>query len=298
MADDKTKRGSPDSKRLNKSEPYEMAYARKKARDARSGGATKKAAKKASGSAKKTGASRTAPARKSSPPRTAAKRTSAKSPARRRMTMDGTTPPPASREKRERGAEKSVTNTAPAMKREPDAVDLLVDDHLAAYACFKKYEKLAESDASADDRRMLAQTVCKMIAAHAQIEEEIFYPAARKAGVEEDLMDEADVEHASAKELIAQIESGDPDDDKYDAKVTVLGEYIAHHVKEEHSEMFSKCRKSSMDLAGLRVQMEARKAELGPPEPPDDGEVKRGAPKGGTKGEGLLSRMSGGLIGS
>ena len=98
--------------------------------------------------------------------------------------------------------------------------------------------------------------------AHTTIEEEVFYPAARRAGIDADLLDEADIEHASAKELIAQIEGGNPDGDHYDAKVKVLGEYITHHVVEEHTEMFPKCRRSDMDLVGLRGEMEARKMSL------------------------------------
>ena len=78
----------------------------------------------------------------------------------------------------------------------------------------------------------------------------------------DDLLDEATVEHASAKDLIAQLESASPADDLYDAKVTVLGEYIKHHVKEEQEEMFPKCRKAKMDLRGLGTQMAARKKEL------------------------------------
>jgi hypothetical protein len=103
-----------------------------------------------------------------------------------------------------------------------------------------------------------------MLKAHTTIEEEIFYPAARRAGIDADLLDEADIEHASAKELIAQIEGGDADADHYDAKVKVLGEYITHHVVEEHTEMFTKCRRSGMDLVGLRGEMEARKMALVP----------------------------------
>ena len=97
---------------------------------------------------------------------------------------------------------------------------------------------------------------------HATIEEELFYPAAREAEVDADLLDEAEVEHASAKELIAQIEAMSPDEDLYDAKVTVLGEYIDHHVKEEEGELFPKCRKSDMDLEGLGEALAARKQEL------------------------------------
>jgi hypothetical protein len=148
--------------------------------------------------------------------------------------------------------------------READAVDLLTDDHLEVGALFKQYEKLAKKEASADQRRTLAQTICDMLKAHVTIEEEIFYPAARRAGIDADLLDEADIEHASAKELIAQIAGGDPDDDHYDAKVKVLGEYITHHVVEEHTEMFPKCRRSAMDLVGLRGEMEARKLSFVP----------------------------------
>ena len=103
-----------------------------------------------------------------------------------------------------------------------------------------------------------------MLKTHTTIEEEIFYPAARKARIEAALLDEADIEHASAKDLIAQIESGNPADDHYDAKVKVLGEYITHHVVEEHTEMFPKCRRAGMDLVALRGRMQARQAELGP----------------------------------
>ena len=90
---------------------------------------------------------------------------------------------------------------------------------------------------------------------------EIFYPALREAMDEEDLMDEADVEHASAKELIAQLEQMRPGDDHYDAKVTVLAEYIDHHVKEEEGEMFTQARKADLDSAALGEELLARKIE-------------------------------------
>jgi len=161
-------------------------------------------------------------------------------------------------------AEKTAENTAPKTMREADAVDLLTDDHLEVGALFKQYEKLAKKEAPADQRRTLAQTICDMLKAHTTLEEEIFYPAARRAGIDADLLDEADIEHASAKDLIAQIEGGNPGDDHYDAKVKVLGEYITHHVVEEHTEMFPKCRRSAMDLVGLRGEMEARKLSIAP----------------------------------
>jgi hemerythrin-like domain-containing protein len=97
---------------------------------------------------------------------------------------------------------------------------------------------------------------------HAQIEEEIFYPAAREALKEQDLIDEATVEHASAKDLIAQIEQAQAGDELFDAKVIVLGEYIKHHVKEEHNEMFPKLKKTKLDLKALGEQLAERKEAL------------------------------------
>ena len=127
---------------------------------------------------------------------------------------------------------------------------------------FKQYDKLAEQDAGGDERQALAERICTMLTAHATIEEEIFYPAARDAGVEADLLDEAEVEHASAKDLIAQIGSMSPDDELYDAKVKVLGEYVDHHVQEEEGELFPQCRDSDMDLAALGGELAARKEQL------------------------------------
>ena len=144
----------------------------------------------------------------------------------------------------------------------PDAIQLLTSDHAEVGALFKKYDKLAEANAAATERQAHAEQICTLLTVHATIEEEIFYPAAREAEVEEDLLDEAEVEHASAKDLIAQIQSMSPDDELYDAKVTVLGEYVEHHVQEEEGEMFPKCRRAGMDLAGLATALAERKAEL------------------------------------
>jgi hemerythrin superfamily protein len=101
-----------------------------------------------------------------------------------------------------------------------------------------------------------------MLTVHATVEEEIFYPAAREIVEEQDLLDEAEVEHASAKDLIAQIQDMQPEEDLFDAKVKVLGEYIAHHVKEEEKELFPKVRRSKLDLHALGAEMLARKQEL------------------------------------
>jgi len=152
--------------------------------------------------------------------------------------------------------------SATAAAARTDATALLQRDHAEVKKLFKQYEKLADAEADGAERGELAAQICAMLTVHATIEEEIFYPAARAAEVDADLLDEANVEHASAKDLISQIESMSPDDELYDAKVSVLGEYIDHHVQEEEGEMFPKCRKSEMDLAALAEALAERKSEL------------------------------------
>ena len=161
-------------------------------------------------------------------------------------------------------AKKAAPKKTPATAKaaQSDATLLLTRDHAEVKKLFKEYDKLAEAEADGEERQQLAAQICLMLTVHATAEEEIFYPAAREAEVESDLLDEAEVEHASAKELIAQIESMSPDDELYDAKVKVLGEYVDHHVQEEEGEMFPKCRKADMDLAELAQQLSERKAEL------------------------------------
>jgi len=143
-----------------------------------------------------------------------------------------------------------------------DALALLKADHKEVNGLFKQYEKMADAEADAEERQTLAEQICDMLTVHATIEEEIFYPAARESEVDSDLLDEAEVEHASAKDLIAQIKGMSPDDELYDAKVKVLGEYVNHHVEEEEGEMFQKCRKAKMDLATLGMELETRKSSL------------------------------------
>jgi hemerythrin superfamily protein len=145
----------------------------------------------------------------------------------------------------------------------PDAIDQLISDHREVESLFEAYDELVDADADSGEKQAVALQICAMLTAHATVEEELFYPAAREVlGEDEDLVDEADVEHACAKDLIAQIEAGTPDDPLYDAKVKVLGEYIDHHVQEEENEMFPKVRKSDLDLDALGEDQAARKAEL------------------------------------
>ncbi|MGK5023208.1 hemerythrin domain-containing protein [Janthinobacterium sp. RB2R34] len=141
-----------------------------------------------------------------------------------------------------------------------NAISLLMKDHQNVKALFTQYEGL--SDRSFATKKKLAEQICHELTVHTQVEEEIFYPAVRRPIHDGDLMDEAVVEHASAKELIAQILAMDPSEDLYDAKVTVLSEQIEHHVKEEESDMFPKVRKTGVDLDALGEQIAARKEEL------------------------------------
>ncbi|WP_426077692.1 hemerythrin domain-containing protein [Janthinobacterium sp. PSPC3-1] len=141
-----------------------------------------------------------------------------------------------------------------------NAISLLMKDHKNVKALFAQYEGL--SDRSFATKKKLADQICHELTVHTQVEEEIFYPAVRRPIHDGDLMDEAVVEHASAKELIAQILAMDPSEDLYDAKVTVLSEQIEHHVKEEEGDMFPKVRKTGVDLDALGEQMAARKEQL------------------------------------
>ena len=146
------------------------------------------------------------------------------------------------------------------MAERQDAIALLKADHRKVEGLFEDYEK-----ASGDGRKQgLAEDICKDLTIHAQIEEEIFYPAC-EGKIDEDLLKEAYVEHDGAKILIAEIEAGEPSDEFYDAKVQVLSEQIKHHIEEEEKRlegMFSQARKAGLDMEALGDQLAARKAEL------------------------------------
>lgn len=139
---------------------------------------------------------------------------------------------------------------------------MLTADHKKVKGLFDDFKKLKSKEDSGERKAALVVQICQELTVHAELEEEMFYPAVRDAIDDEDLMDEAEVEHACAKELIAQLEGMDPEDDLYDAKVTVLGEQIQHHVKEEEGDMFVKAKKAKVDTEALGEQMARRKTEL------------------------------------
>ena len=145
----------------------------------------------------------------------------------------------------------------------PDAIVMLREDHQHVSGLFAKYQKIMD-EGDAATKEGLVRQICNELKIHTTLEEEIFYPAARNALDDkgDDLLDEATVEHASAKDLIAQLERASADEELYDAKVTVLGEYIKHHVKEEQEELFPRCRKAKMDLKSIGAAMRSRKQQL------------------------------------
>ena len=153
---------------------------------------------------------------------------------------------------------KSGTGT----RGQPVAIELLESDHRNVAALFEKYEQ--EKDGDVETKRGIAERICGELTAHAQVEEELFYPWLRENLDEKDIemVEEAQVEHDGAKDLIAQLEGATEIDATYDAKVKVLGEYIKHHVKEEEQEIFPKVRDKKEELDELGQEMAARKVEL------------------------------------
>jgi hemerythrin superfamily protein len=156
---------------------------------------------------------------------------------------------------------KQAGKRAPGKDNPRDAIELLTEDHEHVKSMFEQYDGLGERAHAT--KQKLAIQICTELTRHATAEEEIFYPAVRAAGKDtEDMVDEAVVEHASAKDLIAQIMAMDSSDELFDAKVKVLGELIDHHVQEEEGEMFPKARKAGLDLEALGQEIEERKAQI------------------------------------
>jgi hemerythrin superfamily protein len=147
-----------------------------------------------------------------------------------------------------------------AKSKATDAIALLKADHDEVKQAFKEFEKMDREDAEAMEELVIR--VCEALKAHTAVEEEIFYPAVREAIEDDDLMNEAQVEHNSAKDLIELLEGMDATDPMYPATFTVLGEYVLHHAKEEEDEMFPAARKAKVDLEALGEQIQARKSEL------------------------------------
>ena len=144
-------------------------------------------------------------------------------------------------------------------RRDPLAITLLKKDHREVEGWFDEYEQLEEET----EKLALFNKIALALKVHTRIEEEIFYPEER-GEIEDDLLDEAYVEHDGAKKLIAEIEAMQPGDDYYDAKVKVLGEYIKHHVKEEEQPggIFAQAKKGDEDLEAMGQRLKARKEEL------------------------------------
>jgi len=153
------------------------------------------------------------------------------------------------------------TKRKPASTRKTqDAIALLKADHRQVEEWFSQFDK-ARSESK---KQQLATQICDALTVHTQIEEDIFYPAFLEATGDKDMHHEAVVEHEGAKKLIAEIRDMSPDDDYFDAKVTVLSEMIKHHVKEEEQPggMFAEAKKSRMDLTALGEQLLDKKQEL------------------------------------
>jgi hypothetical protein len=157
-----------------------------------------------------------------------------------------------------KAAPKKTTARARSGSDTMSALDLLEEDHREVEGYFDEYEDL-EDEAEKEE---LATKICLALRVHTQIEEEIFYPAARKATEDDDLLDEAKVEHAGAKRLVEEIEEMQVGDDLYDAKVKVLGEQIKHHVKEEEEELFPEVKSAKMDVEEIGKKLAQRKEQL------------------------------------
>jgi hemerythrin superfamily protein len=153
------------------------------------------------------------------------------------------------------------TKRRPSGTPHQDAIAMLTADHKKVKKLFSEFAKLQEEGGD-EEKSSIVEQICNELKIHTELEEEIFYPAVRKAIDDSDLMDEALVEHAGAKDLIAQLEDASPNNDLYDAKVTVLGEQIDHHVKEEEGSMFPKAKKAKLDTEALGATMLKRKMAL------------------------------------
>jgi hemerythrin superfamily protein len=155
----------------------------------------------------------------------------------------------------------TATNKSTKRNNSPktrDATTLLRADHKLVSSLFDEYEKTR----STSKKQELVSEICNELNVHAQVEEEIFYPAVKEALKDKNLVPEATVEHATLKSLIAEVEGMEPDGEMFDAKIKVLSEYVKHHVKEEQNEIFPKAKATKLDMMELGAKLSERKAEL------------------------------------
>jgi hemerythrin-like domain-containing protein len=181
----------------------------------------------------------------------------------------------ASRKKNDDDAAKSddAGKSAAADARQ-DALKLLKADHERVKTLFREFETLKGNDENDERKAELADEICYELKIHTMLEEELFYPAVRAAIDNDELIDEAEVEHAGAKDLISQLEVMYPGDDHYDATVAVLVEEVERHIEREESEIFPAAKKAKFDLQELGERLNARREELeedlaAPPAPMD-----------------------------
>lgn len=165
-----------------------------------------------------------------------------------------------------RAAERKSTRSQAASRsgetREasPSAIEVLEEDHREVEEWFDEYDELEDKD---DDRKAdLAEKICLALKVHAQVEEEVFYPQAREATKDNDLIDESLVEHATVKNLIREIAAMGFGDELYDAKIRVLGQMVKHHIKEEEEELFPELKSAKIDLKAVGKELVERKEEL------------------------------------
>jgi hemerythrin-like domain-containing protein len=146
-------------------------------------------------------------------------------------------------------------------KAKNDIIEMLTDDHQRVKRAFRDAEKLAEQEDMESLEQLVRQT-CAELQVHAQVEEDLLYPAVREAIKEPELVDEAEIEHASAKDLIAQLENMTGGDPKFAATFKVLGEYVKHHIKEEESEMFEQLNRTGIEWEPLLQEMQELRSQL------------------------------------
>ncbi|MES1982267.1 MAG: hemerythrin domain-containing protein [Pseudomonadota bacterium] len=149
--------------------------------------------------------------------------------------------------------------TTPTQRADTDAkssaIALLIEDHDSVNRLFQQFENLKQEINADTDKQQIVRQICQELTLHTQAEEEVFYPAVRAAIAEQELMDDAEMEHMRAKQLIAQLENMSPTDEYYDARVSILKEYVNHHVREEQDQMFPRARKVNLDLQALGEQI-------------------------------------------